>query len=265
MQSAYMPRRHDWQKKLELTLRIFKPLAVIFFIFTCGLNLAFAQIKQNKTIVLDPGHTPKQPGALGVRGKYEVSYNDHFTAMLTDTLKSAGYSVIMTRQPDQNIELIDRAAIANDAKPLLFLSIHHDSAQPKYLEKIAISSGQEGYKTVKPIAGYSIFTSKLNLASAKAYRFAEILGASLLKLKRPPSLHHVEAIKGENRELLNKNLGIYRFDNLIVLKKTTTPAVLLEVGVIVDEKDETYISDPHNQDGLCKAIVAAIEAYAELK
>lgn len=265
MQSGYVPEQHDWQQKLELMLRIFKPLAVILLICTCGLNAAYAQVKQNKTIILDPGHTPKQPGALGVRGKYEVGYNDHFTAMLADALKSAGYLVIITRKPDQNIKLLGRAAIANNAKPLLFLSIHHDSAQPKYLEKIAISPGQEGYKTVKPIAGYSIFTSKLNPAFAKAYRFAEILGDNLFKLKRPPSLHHAEVIKGENRELLNKDLGIYRFDDLIVLKKTTIPAALLEIGVIVDEKDEAYISDTHNQNVLCKAIVAAIESYAELK
>lgn len=265
MQSGHLPRRHDWQQKLELTLRIFKPVAVILLIYTCGLNAVCAQIKQNKTIVLDPGHTPRQPGALGVRGKYEVDYNDHFTAMLADALKSAGYSVIITRKPDQNIGFLDRVTMANDTKPLLFLSIHHDSAQPKYLEKITISPRRKGYKTVKPIVGYSIFTSKLNPASVKAYRFAEILGDHLLKLRRPPSLHHAEAIKGENRELLNKDLGIYRFDDLIVLKKATIPAVLLEIGVIVDAKDEAYISDYHNQDVLCKAIVAAIEAYRELK
>lgn len=246
-------------------MRIFKPLVIILLISIYGLTIACAQVKQNKTIVLDPGHTPGQPGALGVRGKYEVGYNDHFTAMLADALKSYGYSAIITRKPDQNIGLPGRAAIANDAKPLLFLSIHHDSAQPKYLEKISISPGREAYKTVKPIAGYSIFTSKLNPAFPKAYRFAEILGDSLLKLKRPPSLHHAEAIKGENRELLNKDFGIYRFDDLIVLKKTVFPAVLLEVGVIVDENDEAYISGTHNQDVLCKAIVTAIDAYAKLK
>lgn len=35
-----------------------------------------------------------------------------------------------------------------------------------------------------------------------------------------PSLHHAEPIHGENRELLDTTLGIYRFDDLTVLKKT---------------------------------------------
>lgn len=264
MQGRYLPGRHDWQQKLELMVWIFRAFADILLIGICALNTACVPITQYKTVVLDPGHTPQQPGALGVRGRYEVSYNDYLTAMLVSALKAAGYAVIITRKPEQRIDLLGRAALANDAKPLLFLSIHHDSAQPRYLQKISISPKQVAYKTVKPIAGYSLFTSKLNPAFAQSYRFAELLADNLLSLNRPPSLHHAEAIKGENRELLNKALGIYRFDDLIVLKKTLIPAVLLEVGVIVDEKDEAYLSDRHHQELLCQAIVAAIAAYANL-
>ena len=39
-----------------------------------------------------------------------------------------------------------------------------------------------------------------------------------------PTFHHAEPIKGENRELVNRDLGIYRFDDLIVLKSAATPA-----------------------------------------
>jgi N-acetylmuramoyl-L-alanine amidase len=259
-----MPGRHDRQQELGIGLRRFNSLAAILLIICgCGFSAVCAQGKHTRTVVLDPGHTPNRPGALGVRGMHEVGYNDHFTAMLADALKSSGYSVIITREPDKNIDLLGRAAIANHAEPLLFLSIHHDSAQPKYLERITLSPAQEGYKTKKSIAGYSIFTSKLNPAFAESYRFAEMLGDNLLALKRPPSLHHAEPIEGEDRELLNRDLGIYRFDDLVVLKNTTAPAALLEVGVIVDEKDEAYIGDVHHQDILCKAIVAAIDAYAE--
>jgi N-acetylmuramoyl-L-alanine amidase len=45
------------------------------------------------------------------------------------------------------------------------------------------------------------------------------------------------------------------------LRKTTVPAVLLEVGVIVDPEDEAYVSDTAKQDAIVKAIVAAVNAF----
>ena len=74
-------------------------------------------------------------------------------------------------------------------------------------------------------------------------------------------MHHAENIPGENRELLNTTMGIYRFDDLIVLKKTNIPAVLLEVGVIVDPDDEKYVSSKDKQKAISQAIVSSVRAY----
>ncbi|MEW9898655.1 N-acetylmuramoyl-L-alanine amidase [Chitinivorax sp. PXF-14] len=224
------------------------------------LGLQPALAGDGATIMLDPGHTPRQQGALGVRGVYEVVYNDHFAAKLADALRAASFTVRLTREPGQSLSLTDRATIANDEQPALFLAIHHDSAQLAYLKKIELASGA-AYQTTRPIGGYSIFVSKANPAFPDAYRFAEQLGQALLGLGRPPTPHHAEDIAGERREWLNERLGIYRFDDLVVLHKTRVPAVLLEVGVIVDPDDERYVSQAHNQDAMCQAIVDAVRAY----
>jgi N-acetylmuramoyl-L-alanine amidase len=235
-------------------------LIILPFLALGGINPAIAEDGRMPTILLDPGHTPEQQGALGIRGIYEVVYNDHFVSKLVKALRSASFTVNLTRQPDQSISLIDRVAIANNGQSELFLSIHHDSAQPIYLKKINLEHGY-GYQAIKQISGYSIFVSKTNSQFANSYRFAEILGQLLLKLGRPPTLHHAEDISGEHRELLNERLGIYRFDDLVVLAKTKIPAVLLEIGVIVDPDDEHYVSVESNQDAMCQAIVQAIQAY----
>lgn len=226
------------------------------------LGLHPAQAGDGATIVLDPGHTPKQGGALGVRGVYEVVYNDRFTARLADALRAASFTVKLTREPGQSLSLTDRASIANDEQPALFLAIHHDSAQSIYLRKLELANGI-AYQATRPIGGYSIFVSKANPAFADAYRFAEQLGQALFGLGRPPTPHHAEDIAGERREWLNERLGIYRFDDLVVLHKTRVPAVLLEVGVIVDPADERYVSQADNQDAMCQAIVGAVRAYVE--
>jgi N-acetylmuramoyl-L-alanine amidase len=48
---------------------------------------------------------------------------------------------------------------------------------------------------------------------------------------------------------------------LLVLRKTTVPAVLLEVGVIVDAEDEKYVADNAKQDAIVQAIVAAADKF----
>jgi N-acetylmuramoyl-L-alanine amidase len=212
-------------------------------------------------VVLDPGHTPKQPGALGVKGIYEVTYNDALCAKLAKALEATGVQVVFTRAPTEEISLDGRAALANARQANLFLALHHDSAQLKYLTKTEFN-GIPAYQTIQPIAGYSIFVSQLNPKFAQSQQFAKLLGQALLTLGRHPTLHHAEPIAGENRELLDAHLGIYKFDELLVLRKTTVPAVLLEVGVIVDAEDEKYVADNAKQDAIVHAIAAAVEKFS---
>lgn len=211
-------------------------------------------------MVLDPGHTPQQRGALGVKGIHEVSYNDALSAKLAKALQANGVQVVLTRTPTEEISLDGRADLANARHADLFLAVHHDSAQLKYLTKTEVN-GAPAYQTIQPIAGYSIFVSQRNPQFAQSQQFAQLLGQSIRALGRPPTLHHAEPIAGENRELLDAHLGIYRFDELLVLRKTTVPAVLLEVGVIVDAADEKYVADGAKQDAIVQAVVAAVEKF----
>ncbi len=213
-------------------------------------------------IVIDPGHTPSQGGAVGVRGIHEVQYKDPPVMELVQAAPRAGFDVALTRGPTENVSLEARAQYANARQADLFLSIHHDSAQLQYLEKFK-AGDLDAYRTTRPIAGYSIFVSQRNPRFAQSYGFAQMLGEEMRKLGRAPTLHHAERIAGESRELLAPDLGIYRFDDLVVLRQTVMPAVLLEVGVIVDPADEGYVSEPGNQARMVHAVVVAVRRYLE--
>ena len=78
-----------------------------------------------------------------------------------------------------------------------------------------------------------------------------------------PTLHHAEPIKGENRELVNPDLGIYRFDDLIVLKSATMPAALLECGVIVNRAEEAELLTEERQQKAVAAIHQAVTAMED--
>jgi N-acetylmuramoyl-L-alanine amidase len=215
-------------------------------------------------VVIDAGHTKKMPGARGLSGRYEVEYNDALVASIATALAKAGFVTILTRKPDQEIKLEERADIANTYNALIMLSIHHDSAQLVHLEPFE-KIGQKLYRTREPIAGYSLFVSKKNRQFDKSFSAAGLLGEELKKIGRKPSLHHAEPIPGEGRELLDARLGIYRYDDLIVLKKVEIPAVLLEVGVIVDQDDEALVTQAGHQQAIAGAIVQSLKKFAALQ
>jgi N-acetylmuramoyl-L-alanine amidase len=214
-------------------------------------------------VVLDPGHNKKNPGALSVSGIFEVAYNDNLVQQIAAALSQVGFKVIVTRQVDQEMDLDARVKKANGQKTLALLSIHHDSAQLIHLEKIQ-RSGREVYRTREPIRGYSIFISSLNPKYKESLQLAHILGEALLDIGRKPTLHHAEPIRGENRPLLDQRLGIYKYDDLKILKKAKAPAVLLEFGVLVDEEDEAYVANETNQRVLADIIQQALNRFVSL-
>lgn len=240
---------------------------VIFFILLLFIKVdIFAQ-----TLLLDSGHMPypeDKKGALGIRGIYEVDYNDKFVAELKPKIENIGWKVILSRTPNESLGLHDRAEKANNLKADLFLSIHHDSAYPHYLEKMQSynSNGEKTYEFQRlteneDIAGYSIFISHKNPKAKLSYCFANLLGEKISNLGRKPNLiYHQD--KDTKRLLLHKEHGVYHFDNLVVLKATKIPAVLLEIGVIVSEQDmENWIEDDTNRAKVEDAVVKALSEW----
>jgi N-acetylmuramoyl-L-alanine amidase len=63
------------------------------------------------------------------------------------------------------------------------------------------------------------------------------------------------------RELVDADAGVYRFDELVVLKMTRMPAVLLEAGSIVNRQEELELATPERRAKTSSAIVAAIEDF----
>ena len=80
--------------------------------------------QQQPLLVLDAGHSPAAPGALGVRGVHELAYNDRLVAQLAAALQKDGWRVRLTRQSGQEMALGQRPALANRLKADVFLSIH---------------------------------------------------------------------------------------------------------------------------------------------
>lgn len=218
------------------------------------LGSQFHSTAQAASITIDPGHSPRSPGAMSCSGKPEFMFNEALSEIVAARLRSDGLTVRLSK-PRGDVSLDSRAKSSGGTEVLL--SIHHDSVQPQFITKSKQSKGRCSNKA----SGFSLFVSGRNPHYEQSLDFARRLGQALVRRGFMPSLHHAEAIRGENRELEDKTLGIYRFDDLVVLKRSTTPALLLEAAVIVNPADESSASS----DDFSSAIADSVREMLNIK
>lgn len=236
-------------------LQLMRVSAVLLFLLS---SCASTPGRDPFIVVLDPGHDIKNPGTVSTKFIGENIYNDELVAAIRSELRAySNFKVLLTRGPEQILSLRERIDVAESSQANIFISIHHDSAQEQYLEKIQ-SGLKQGWKTKQAIEGFSVFVSLDNKSKAESILLAKLIGSQMRKIGRKPSTHHSENIPGENRPLIDPLNGVYQYDTLAVLSKTSMPAVLLEAGVIVDPADESFVSDKEKKRNMAKAISAAI-------
>jgi N-acetylmuramoyl-L-alanine amidase len=202
-------------------------------------------------LVIDPGHSPKLPGATSCTGKPEHLYNDSLAQYVLTYLLKQETPVSLTRKANEELSLNNRASAAANKK--LILSIHHDSVQPLFI------TWKNHRPTSTKAEGYSIFVSSKNRYYEQSLKYAHRLGAALRSRGLTPSKHHGEKIAGENRQLLDSEQGIYLFDDLVVLKKTDAPSILFEAAVIVNPQDEARATSEQYKLQIAEAILEMIE------
>lgn len=233
---------------------------VALFTFTPGALLAAGR----PIVALDIGHLPSSPGALSARGQGEYFFNKSMVEYLARVLQKRDRVEVVVLNPQGDaIALKDRGAEAAKHGASLLVSIHHDSVQPKYLS-VWIYKGNEMRYSDK-FSGYSIFYSEKNSEPKKSLAAAEFIGDEVRKAGLVPTPHHAEPIQGENRPFVDPFRGIYRYDDLIVLKSAPMPAVLVECGVIVNRFEERKILSRHHRKLLAESLANGIEKFMLMK
>jgi N-acetylmuramoyl-L-alanine amidase len=228
-------------------------------------SASWARCQRDTFIVaIDVGHSERRPGAHSARGVGEFYFNRDLARIVLDDLARNGFtqSFIIDLHGSRD-SLTSRTAIANKRQADLLISIHHDSVQPRYLSTWSYEGQRLPYCDL--FSGYSIFYSDRNPQSAESLEFAKLLGSELRHWFLAPTLHHAEKIKGENRPLVDRYLGIYQFDDLIVLRTADMPAVLLESGVIVNRDEEPLLLSAAHRRKIAGSIVEAVARFCDGK
>lgn len=234
----------------------------LLLVATAGLTVAPGMLlAAGKPIVaLDIGHLPSSPGAISAHGKGEYFFNKAMAEYLSRVLqKRDRVEVVLLNPKGDAITLRDRGVEAAKHGASLLVSIHHDSVQPKYLSVWIYKRNELRYSD--KFSGYSIFYSEKNPEPKKSLAAAELIGVEMRQAGLVPTPHHAEPIQGENRPFVDPFRGIYRYDDLIVLKTSPVPAVLIECGVIVNRQEEKKLQSHLYRKRLADAIAQGIEDY----
>lgn len=206
------------------------------------------------SVAVDVGHTVSRPGATSARGIPEFQFNRALAKALRTALEAKSCRVGMVNEEGEIAALSDRAAKAGEAR--LFVSIHHDSVQPHYLEQWVFDGADRRYSD--RFSGYSLFVSRDNAFPAESLLCASAIGAALRASGYSPSYYHADAIPGENRPFADRSNGVHYYDQLVVLHTAKQPAVLIEAGVIVNREAEQMLAMPETRQNIAQAIAEGI-------
>jgi N-acetylmuramoyl-L-alanine amidase len=217
--------------------------------------LSLAQPVIAANVAIDVGHFLEKPGAMSARGVPEFEYNLRLARELEAGLRRAGHKIFLIGDDGLSSDLGKRSPRASGMD--LFISVHHDSVQPRYLSAWEYEGGTHWYAG-DPFAGFSLFVSRLNPHTRTSLKCASAVGAALRHAGFKPSRYHADPVLGESRPFADEANGVHYFDNLAVLKTATIPAPLFEAGVIVNRDEELTMRDPAVRQRIVEGIVAGV-------
>lgn len=243
----------------------------IYLLIALFLALSGVQAREKTFIVvIDAGHGGKDPGARGsVINEKEINLA---VALKLGAKISAGHDdvkVVYTRKTDRFIELDERANIANRNKADLFISIHTNSVKKgntargtetytlglaRTDENLAVAmrensailledNYQQTYEGFDPNSteSYIIFEFMQNKHMEQSISFASEIQKCFVSAKR-------------------SDRGV-RQAGFLVLRKTSMPSVLVELGYISNRDEERFMKSTDGQNKLATALYDAFTRY----
>ncbi|ESA35417.1 n-acetylmuramoyl-l-alanine amidase [Leptolyngbya sp. Heron Island J] len=185
---------------------------------------ALPRVPQGRIVVaLDPGHGGRDPGAVGIGGLQEKQVIFPISQQVAAILREQGIEVVMTRNSDIELDLDPRVQIAERADADLFVSIHANAIN---LSRPDVN-GLETY-----------------YYSSAGARFARNVHDVVLQIMG----------------MRDRRVRQARF---YVLRRTSMPAILIEVGFVTGAEDIQNLRDPEWRSRMANAIARGILTHIQ--
>jgi len=215
-----------------------------------------------RTIVIDPGHGGKDPGAVGRNGLLEKDVVLKVALKTRDALRKKGYRVVLTRSTDVFLPLEERTAIANTENADLFLSIHANSApnrKARGLETYYLSLATS--KEEKQAAALENAVSSKQLSELQDI-LSDLMKNSKIDESRKfaGTLQHSLAGGMQKRFNRVKDLGVKKAP-FFVLIGAQMPAVLAEVAFLSNTEEEKRLGNDSYLAALAMELANGVDSY----
>lgn len=247
-----------------------KAISLILLFIIMPLSLK-AQGYEVKTIVIDPGHGGKDPGAVGRIGK-EKDINLS-VALLTGSYIEKyipNVKVVYTRKTDVFPGLKQRTEIANKNKADLFISIHTNAVPSSKVHGastwlLGVSKNQSNLEMAKlensVIELEDNYEEKYQGFDPNKDESYIIFSFNSTKAYFEQSLSLAQELQNQfSNRVGRRNYGIQQ-GPFWVLLGTTMPSVLIELGFITNPKEEKFLLSKEGQEYMASAIFRAVRDY----
>ena len=223
------------------------------------------------TVVIDPGHGGRDPGAIGRRGK-EKNINLKVALKLGNLIQNncKDVKLVYTRQKDVFVSLARRAQIANNAKADLFISIHTNSVAKGRKVRgtetytLGLHRTEDNLEVAKKENSVILIESDyeqryagFNPNSSESYIIFEFLQDKNME----KSVDFATLIQRQFKTTAKRiDKGVHQA-GFLVLRETTMPGVLVELGYISTPDEENYLLTEAGTNALAKSIYQAFLSY----
>lgn len=223
------------------------------------------------TLVIDPGHGGHDAGAVGAFSKEkDINLKTALAFGRYVERNCPDVNVIYTRKTDVFVTLHGRAEIANKAKADLFISIHTNA-----LEKGKVARGFETYTLGMHRAADNLEVAKRENSvilvekdykqhyegfdpnSAESYIIFEFLADHNMAR----SVELAKAVQANVCSVAGRPDKGVRQAGFLVLRETTMPSCLIELGFISTRDEEQYLNNEVNVDNMARGIYQAFATY----
>jgi N-acetylmuramoyl-L-alanine amidase len=255
-----------------------KPYRKLFFLLFLGAFLLFftttplAAQNRKFTVVIDPGHGGKDPGAVGSSSKEKdivLSVGKKVGKLIEQNHPDV--NVLYTRDNDSFVALNKRAEIANKAHADLFLSIHCNAldrrrTSPQGVETfvLGLHRSKDNLDVAKAENAvimyeddYSVKYEGFNPNEPESYIIFEFMANEFLA----QSVYLASIVQNQlvsNSRRVNRNV---RQAGFLVLREVAMPSILIELGYISNREDEKYLKSESGQTSLSNSIYNGFKEY----
>ena len=216
------------------------------------------------TIIIDPGHGGKDPGAIGYRGTKEKDIALDVAKRLEKKIsKNMNVKAILTRDEDIFLRLGERTRFANENNGDLFISIHANAAEDRRASGFeTFLIGPNRNEAAVRVAARENAALELEGGSTTQLTDEALIKATIAQAGFANFSEQFAALVQEEmgKRIQSKNRGVKQA-GFYVLMGASMPNVLIELGFISNPSEEKKLKSSNYREVLATSIYRAIEKY----